>query len=112
MPANRKPKQERRAVAILRRGRTAAHAAREVGVHPTTVQRWAQKHEIELQYPFNPHVLRDDLVDTREIVRLRRKRRGDGRPLFTYPEIADLVGCSSSYVKQVCARARADGTLD
>lgn len=92
---------------LLKAGYTAADAARHrsVKVHPTTVQRWARKHGIELQYPYNRHEDREDLVDVAEIVRLRR-RRFQGKPLFTLQEIADMCECSRSYVKQVCARAR------
>jgi len=110
--APRKEKQEKAAVRLLRKGHTAADVARHesVRVHPTTVQRWAEKHGIELQYPYNRHATREDLVDKDEIVRLRRRRNG-ARYLFTVQEIAEMMECSYSYVKQVCAAARREGRL-
>lgn len=112
MPTPRKEKQEKAAIRLLKKGYTAADAARHksVQVHPTTVQRWAEKHGIELQYPYNRHVSRTDLVDKEEIIRLRR-RRSAGRYLFTVQEIAEMVACSYSYVKQVLAAARSEGRL-
>ena len=74
------------------------------------MRRWAAKHGIKLEYPYNRHQNRDDLVDVGEILRLR-KRLSSGKPLFTLQEIAELCDCSHSYVKQVCAVARAEGTL-
>jgi transposase len=110
MPTPRKESEEAKAIKIMKRGHTAAYAAEKVGVHPTTVQRWAKKAGLELEYPYNRHQSRDDLVDTDEIVRLR-KRVEDGKPVFTLAEIAEMVGCSRSYVKQVVARAREEGSL-
>lgn len=105
-------RQKENALRLLRAGHTAAYAAAHpsVRVHPTTVQRWAEKHGIKLEFPFNRHQVRDDLVDVREILRLRRRKHA-GKPLFTLQEIGDLCGCSASYVKQVCARARREGKL-
>jgi len=110
--AHRLETQEKAAVRLLRKGHTAASVAqhKSVQVHPTTVQRWATKHGIQLKYPYNRHAGRDDLVSISEILRLR-KRRNAGKPLFTLAEIADLCDCSRSYVKQVCAKARAEGQL-
>lgn len=112
MPAHRFENQEKAAVRLLRKGHTAARVAqhKDVNVHPTTVQRWAAKHGIELKYPYNRHVGREDLVSISEILRLR-KRRNAGKPLFTLAEIAELCDCSRSYVKQVCAKARKEGRL-
>ena len=112
MPTPRKERQEKAAVRLLKKGHKAAHVARhkDVRVHSTTVQRWAEKHGIELSYPYNRHADRDDLVDKEEIVRLRRRRNGGGF-LFTIQEIADMMECSYSYVKQVCAAAREEGRL-
>ena len=45
---NKKPKEEKRAVKLMRAGMTAAEASRTVGVHSTTAQRWAHTHGIEL----------------------------------------------------------------
>ena len=111
MPANRKSKEEERAIRWLRKNKTAAYAAKKVGVHPTTVQRWALKHGIELSYPYNRHEGRTDLVDTDEIIELSG-RWEDGTYLFTQAEIAEMMGCSISYIKKVRARARAEGLLD
>lgn len=97
---------------LLKKGHTAAYVAhhKDVQAHPTTVQRWAKKHGIELEYPYNRHQNRDDLVDVQEILRLRRRQTA-GKPLFTLAEIADLCDCSRSYVKKVCAKARREGQL-
>lgn len=103
---------EERAVALLRKGISAVQVAqdRRIQVHPTTVQRWAHKHGIVLEFPFNRHQGRKDLVDVGEILRLRR-RSVNGKFLFTIPEIAKLCQCSPSYVKQVCTKARKEGKL-
>ena len=112
MPANRKEAEEKAAIRLLKKGHTAAYAAahEDVQVHPTTVQRWAKKHGIELAFPFNRHGDREDLVDVKEILRLR-KRRHQGKPLFTYEEIAGLCNCSRSYVSKVLAEARKNGKI-
>lgn len=112
MPANRFDSQEKAAVRLLRKGHSAASAARhkDVRVRPSTVRRWARKHGIKLEYPYNRHQNRDDLVDVQEIIRLR-KRTLQGKPLFTLEEIGELCGCSRSYVKKVCAKAREEGQL-
>jgi transposase len=104
--------QERAAVRLLKKGHTAVYAARhkDVQVHPSTVQRWAKKHGIELVFPHNRHEGREDLVDTAEIIRLRRRRNGR-KPMFTMAVIAELCSCSQSYVKKVCAGARREGKL-
>lgn len=98
---------------LLKKGHSAAFAATRTGVHPTTVQRWAKKHGIQLAYPYNRHEDRDDLVDVKEIVRLRKRKAPSrkGKGLFTLQEIADMCGCSKSYVKQVVAKAREEGRL-
>jgi transposase len=112
MPTPRKESEEAKAIKLLKKGHTAAYTAEEVGVHPTTVQRWAKANGIDLTYPYNRHADREDLVDVKEIVRLRkRKAPGRDKPLFTLAEIAELCGCSRSYVKQVVARARQEGQL-
>lgn len=113
MPTPRKESEEAKAVKLLKRGESAAYAAQETGVHPTTVQRWAKKHGIALTYPYNRHQDRDDLVDTKEILRLHKRKasRKNPKPLFTLAEIAELCGCSRSYVKQVIAKAREEGRL-
>lgn len=113
MPTPRKESEEAKAVKLLIAGESAAYAAEKAGVHPTTVQRWAKKHGIELAYPYNRHEDRDDLVDVKEIVRLRKRRRpgGKGKGLFTLQEIADMCECSRSYVKQVLSKAREEGRL-
>lgn len=100
------------AVRLLKKGHTATYVARhkDVQAHPTTVRRWATKHGIKLEYPYNRHQGREDLVDVAEILRLRR-RKNDGTPVFTLLEIAELCGCSRSYVKQVCTKARTEGKL-
>ena len=111
VPANRKAKEEERAIRWLLKGKTAAFAAKKVGVHPTTVQRWAIKHGITLVYPYNRHEDRTDLVDKDEIIQLSG-RWEDGSYLFTQEEIAEMMDCSVSYVKHVRAAARAEGLLD
>jgi DNA invertase Pin-like site-specific DNA recombinase len=100
------------ALRLLRKGVTAAQVAehKEVRVHRTTVQRWAKEAGIELRWPHNRHKEREDLVDAAEIIRLR-KRKTEGRPLFTYEEIAALCSCSRSWVSRVLAEARRDGKL-
>lgn len=104
---------EKLALKLLRKGKLAADVARDtrIDVHPTTVQRWAKKHDIDLTYPYNRHEGRDDLVDVKEIIRLRKKKGIKGRPLFTRAEIAGLCQCSESYVKQVIAKAKKEGKL-
>jgi transposase len=113
MPTPRKESEEELVIKLLKKGKSAAYAAERAGVHPTTAQRWAKKHEIELSYPFNRHATRDDLVDVKEIIRLRKRKasRKSDKPLFTLQEIAELCGCSRSYVKQVLAKAREEGRL-
>ena len=113
MPTPRKESEEAKAIKLLKKGHTAAYAAEKAGVHPTTVQRWAKKHGIGLSYPYNRHESREDLVDVKEIVRLRKrkKKRGSDKPMFTLAEIAEMCGCSRSYVKQVLAKAREEGRL-
>ena len=110
MAANNK--QEQAAVRLLKKGHTAAYVAdqKDVGVHRTTVQRWARKHGIELTYPHNRHDERVDLVNTDEILRLRKRCIG-GKPLFTYEEIAGLCDCSRSYVSKVLVKARKEGKI-
>jgi len=106
-------KKEKLGIKMLRKGMRAADVARDkrIDVHPTTVQRWAKKHDIELTYPYNRHSGREDLVNKSEIVRLRKMKNSRGRPLFTRIEIAGLCECSESYVKQVIAKAKEDGLL-
>lgn len=101
------------ALDLLREGQTAASVAEMAGVHRTTVQRWAKQEGIVLVYPFNRHAGRDDLIDVEKIVKLRRRKSAynKGRPLFTLQDIAEMCGCSRSYVKQVVAKARAEGRL-
>lgn len=113
MPTPRKESEEALVIKLLKKGHPAAYAAERAGVHPTTAQRWAKKHGIELTYPYNRHEDRDDLVDVKEIVRLRKRKasRKNPKPLFTLQEIADMCGCSRSYVKQVLAKAREEGRL-
>lgn len=96
------------AIELLLGGKSATEVARDgrIDVHRSTVSRWAKKRGIELP-PYNRHVFRDDLVDTSEIVRLRR-REMEGRPMFTHQDIAGVVGCSTSYVKKVLAKSRKD----
>lgn len=109
-------KKEKLALRLLRKNMRAADVARDerIDVHPTTVQRWAKKAGIELTYPYNRHESRDDLVDKKEILRLRKRAMivdGKRKPLFTLEEIAGLCNCSRSYVKRVCAQARKEGKL-
>jgi len=119
MPANAKPKEKARALTWLRKGKRAKWTAEKIGVHPSTVQRWAHAEGIELEYPYNAHQDRVDLVDKDEILRLRtlrmkyRGHRGSKieKPMFSYNEIAEMMDCSYSYVKQVCAAARKEGKL-
>jgi transposase len=111
LPTPRKAKEEARAIRWLRKGKTAAWAAKRVEVHPTTVQRWAKKHGIELEFPYNRNQDRTDLVDNDYIIRLSAERFDDGKRMFTQREIAELAKCSESWVKKVRARARADGLL-
>jgi len=112
LPAKSNPEKERAAIPLLKKGHTAVYvgAHKNVGVHPTTVQRWARKHGIELKYPHNRHDERVDLVNTAEILRLRKRKHG-GKPLFTYEEIAGLCDCSRSYVSKVLTTAREEGKL-
>jgi transposase len=113
MPTPRKESEEALVIKLLKQKKSAAYAAERAGVHPTTAQRWAKKHGIKLSYPYNRHAARDDLVDVKEIVRLRKLKVSpkNEKPLFTLQEIADLCGCSRSYVKQVLAKARKEGRL-
>jgi len=120
MPANAKPKEKARALAWLHKGKRAKWAAEKVGVHPTTVQRWAADAGIKLEYPYNAHQDRTDLVDKDEIIRLRNLRmkyeghrgRKVDKPMFSYNEIAEMMGCSHSYIKIVCTAARKEGKLE
>jgi DNA-binding CsgD family transcriptional regulator len=110
---------EDRAIQWLIKGKRASWTANQLGVHPTTVQRWAAKHGIKLEYPYIRAQDRTDLIDKKEILRLRKLRMvytsERGRPvdrhMFAYPEIAEMMGCSASYVKQVCMEARQNGLL-
>jgi len=106
---------EKLAMRMLKRGKTAAAVARDerIQVHPTTIQRWARKNGISLA-PYNRHEQRDDLVDKGKVLRLRKQFsvvNGKRKPSFTLKEVAGLCGCSPSYVKKVCARARKEGKL-
>jgi len=113
MPTPRKESEEAKAIKLLQEGHSAVYAAERAGVHPTTVQRWAKKHGLGLKYPYNRHADREDLVDVKEIIRLRKRKasRKDKKSLFTLAEIAEMCGCSRSYVKQVLAKAREEGRL-
>lgn len=106
-------KKEELAVKLLEKGKRAVEVARDkrINVHPTTVQRWAKKNHIELTFPYNRHEDRVTLVDTNEIIRLRKKKGIGKRPLFTTLEIAGLCQCSESYVKRVLTKARREGKL-
>jgi len=104
-------KKEKLGIRLLKRGMRAKDIAGDdrIKVHPSTVQRWARKHDIVLIFPYNRHKDREDLVDVKEILRLRKKTArigGKVKPLFTYEEIAGLCRCSRSYVKQVVAKAK------
>lgn len=121
MPSKQRPaksqnemrKKEKLGIKLLHKGMRAVDVAKDkrIDVHPTTVQRWAKKHDIELTYPYNRHSSREDLVNKKEIIRLRKMKNGRGRPLFTRVEIAGICECSESYVKQVIAKAKEDGLL-
>lgn len=93
------------AISLIKEGTTAADIAKRVGVHPSTVQRWVKKAGYRLEYPYNRHKERTDLVDKDEILRLRA-REHEGKPLFTLNEIAEMCDCSVSYVKKVLAQAK------
>jgi transposase len=110
MPANGKPKEKARALKWVRRGKTAKWAAEKVGVNPATVSRWAQAEpDITLEYPYNAHQNRTDLVDKQSIIDLSAKMFG-GKPLFLRREIAEMCECSESYVK-IVRRQHRDGLL-
>ena len=109
MVANRKAREEERAIRWLRKGKRANWAAAKVGVHPSTVQKWAAKHGIELEYPYDSSQNRDDLISKKEILRLSRLTHA-GKTLFTRREVAEIMECSESYVKQVRRQAK-DGLL-
>jgi len=109
-------KKEALGVRLLKRGVRAKAVAQDkrIQVHPSTVQRWARKHDIVLTYPYNRHKDREDLVDVKEILRLRKKTAKIGgklKPLFTLDEIAGLCDCSRSYVKQVVSKAKKEKKL-
>jgi transposase len=109
-------KKEKLGIRLLKKGMRAKAVAQDerIQVHPSTVQRWARKHDIVLTYPYNRHKDRGDLVDVKEIVRLRKKKSkiaGKWKPIFTLSEIAGLCSCSRSYVKQVVAKAKEEGKL-
>ncbi len=109
-------KKEKLGIRLLERGMRAKEVAQDkrIDVHPSTVQRWARKHEIVLTFPYNRHKDREDLVDVKEIIRLRKKTArigGKVKPLFTLAEIAGLCRCSRSSVKQIVAIATKDGKL-
>ncbi len=112
MPSDRYETQKKAAFRLLRQGCTAASASRhkDVQVRPATVRRWAAVEGIQLHYPYNRHQARTDLVDTAEIVRLRKRRLGN-RAFFTIKEIAAMCECSQSYVKQIVATARRECKL-
>lgn len=103
----KKAKEEKRAVKLMRAGARAADAARAVGVHPTTAQKWAHAHGIPLEYPCPA---RPAVVDKSLIVDLSAETWEDG-PLYTLAEIAEIAGCSRGYVKQVRRAARDEGRL-
>jgi transposase len=109
MPANAKIKERKQAVKWLLKGKTAKWCADKVGVHPTTVQRWAHEEGIELEYPYNAHQNRTDLVDKHLILELSDEMF-EGKPLYTRKEVAEICECSESYVK-IIRRKRKDGLL-
>ena len=102
---------ERQAVKLLRKGERAVSVASKLKLDPSTVSRWAAKNEISLEYPFNRHADRTDLISKKEIIRLRKKRNFTGLPLFSCAEIGEMLGCSATYVKIICAQARKEGRL-
>ena len=80
-----------------------------MGVNPTTVQRWAEGEGIKLEYPYNAHQNRTDLVDKQSIIDLSAEMF-DGKPLFTRSEVARMCQCSESYVK-IVRRQKKDGVF-
>jgi transposase len=106
-------RKEKLAIQLLKKGKRVSEVAQDkrIGVHRTTVQRWAKKNGIELEFPYDRHAKRDDLVDVKEIIRLRKKKNSKGRYVFTRAEIAGLCKCSEGYVKKVLTQAKKDGKL-
>lgn len=106
MTRKQRNEKEELGVQLLRNGFCTADVAKDkrIGVHPSTVRRWAKKHDIELAFPHNRHQRRVDLIDIGKILRLRKRKTG-GKYLFTRKEIAALCGCSESYVIKIVAKA-------
>lgn len=97
---------------LLYQGLTPAEVAThdEIKVHRTTVLRWAKRAGITFDR-HNRHVDRDDLTDRAKIIKLRGLQHPDGKAVFTYERIAELCGCSRSWVSRVLAEARRNGDL-
>ncbi len=101
----RKEAQEQHALKLLRIGWKGAAVARKVGVDRTTVYRWAKKHDIEL--PRNESEF--GKVDKAEALRMGDAEY-NGEKLFSRAEIAEMFGCSESYIKHL-RRQRNQGLL-
>lgn len=94
--ARRKEAEEHKAVALLKAGWNASAAARVVGVDPRTAQRWAHKHGIEL----TRYKAKYGRVDKDEALRMSDLEY-NGERLFSRKEIAEMFGCSESYIKHL-----------
>lgn len=94
---------------LLMEGLTSAQvgAHPDVKVHRTTVERWAKVLGVKA-----PRAKRGATrkVSATRIIKLR-KRKVDGKPVFTYEEIAGICGCSRAWVSRVLSQARRDGKL-
>lgn len=102
-------------IQLLKSGMRSCDVARHarIAVDPSTVSRWAKKHGFSLPR-YNRHKDRVDLLDHKEVIRLRKQKVGKRdrrRPAFTLQEIADLCGCSLSYVKKIVSKAKKSGKL-
>jgi uncharacterized protein YjcR len=83
----------------LEQGKPANWIGYVLDVHPTTVQRWAQKFGFKLKHPHNG----SGNVSVELIQSLSSKTLASGKKMFTRKEIAEMVGCSEATVKKVRA---------
>lgn len=97
MPAKRKLREEKQAMRLWDQHYRTEYIAAQCGVHPTTVVRWAHKNGKEVSYPYN----RPGRLDPSEVVALRKRKNGYGKPLFSHRDIAEILGCSKSAVTKI-----------